>query len=313
MDSALGMKGPAQLWKSKWWCIRLATAATPNGTQQFVHVLVLYACLKMAAHAPNTMNGVLGDVLLDQDSLRGNLVTSKRSSIRFRSDEPEDHRWHRFLHPPGTACTLSPHVVHTRRNPGHTAPAPYLMAVRVLLPGLYRPVRPSLIDHQTLTLSDLTDITFSMRAFHVCHVCSGWTCSHFWETQGICCGPATAGILRPTGLRSPGPRAQGLLMALKTQDTPSWSLCLIVWSETFTPVACWSSFSWAHPVSARLNLQPCPTIFGPFWENAYWLPLPEPASFGAPSATHERWPVIGGSRQIRSQTLGLAANTSRKE
>lgn len=123
MDSALGMKGPAQLWKSKWWCIRLATAATPNGTQQFVHVLVLYACLKMAAHAPNTMNGVLGDVLLDQDSLRGNLVTSKRSSIRFRSDEPEDHRWHRFLHPPGTACTLSPHVVHQEEPRTHCTSA----------------------------------------------------------------------------------------------------------------------------------------------------------------------------------------------
>lgn len=123
MDSALGMKGPAQLWKSKWWCIRLATAATPNGTQQFVHVLVLYACLKMAAHAPNTMNGVLGDVLLDQDSLRGNLVTSKRSSIRFRSDEPEDYRWHRFLHPPGTACTLSPHVVHQEEPRTHCTSA----------------------------------------------------------------------------------------------------------------------------------------------------------------------------------------------
>ncbi len=38
-------------------------------------------------------------------------IMSQRCSIGFRSGEREPIQWYQFLHPPGTACILSPHEV----------------------------------------------------------------------------------------------------------------------------------------------------------------------------------------------------------
>ncbi len=61
----------------------------------------------------------------------------------------------------------------------------YLMTVMVPLSSLKRSVRPSM-QHNVLH-------GFS-RPFHVCHMCSGWTCSHLWKEQGASGGPGHFGV-----------------------------------------------------------------------------------------------------------------------
>lgn len=94
--------------------------------------------------------------------------------------------------------------------------------------------------------SDVT-ATFSRR-FHICHMCSGF---HLWKTQGT--SGANSGILWQISIRLHGAEQwPGSTKGRRAIRPPSWSLFMIVWTETFPPVTCWRSFCSSN------NAQPVP-------------------------------------------------------
>lgn len=92
----------------------------------------------------------------------------------------------------------------------------------------WRSVRPSkdtlsqtITDHRQIMLDDVTgSITFISRLFHVCHMCSAWTCSYLWREQCASGGPVNSDVLWQTSskLHSAGLWAQVTL-------TQSWPSC----------------------------------------------------------------------------------------
>lgn len=61
-------------------------------------------------------------------------------------------------------------------------------------------LRPGLCLHMDVRLQTelfmLNDVLHDFsRHVHICHTCSGWTCSRLWRAQGAIGGPASSGIL----------------------------------------------------------------------------------------------------------------------
>lgn len=108
--------------------------------------------------------------------------------------------------------------------------------------------RPSLTHRQTIHAERCYrqhDILHGFsRLFHVCHMCSGWTCPYLWKAQGATGGAANQAPLCQAVSTEP-------TRGCKLLKPPSWSLFLIVLLETLTIMACWwsfCSFGSAHPV-----------------------------------------------------------------
>ncbi len=124
----------------------------------------------------------------------------------------------------------------------------YCLACRGLcVPLLIYLPRPSLtnhqIDHAEWYYRQHNILHSFSRPFHICHVLrmnlllSVKSTGRQWRIFQFCYSMANASWNPRCRAVSTGPtRGHRALWP------PSWSLFLIVWSETFTPVACWRSF-----------------------------------------------------------------------
>lgn len=74
------------------------------------------------------------------------------------------------------------------------------------------------------------DTMASPDVYHICHMCSMWTCSHLWKEQGASGRPASSGVRWQMAIKlhSAGLRAQ---KGRRELVPPSWSLILIAWPK----------------------------------------------------------------------------------
>ncbi len=167
----------------------------------------LYGCLATSGHAPNeTTDSVLGYIYgpglhwaSGQSEVTCNLVVSDGPKYNV----PEVFSPGIVMHQeePRTHCAS----VGSDNGSKDFIPIPngrsgcHCLACRGLCipPWICLP-RPSLTHQQTghterCYMQHNVFHGFS-RPFHVCHMCSGWTCSHLWKAQDASGGFANSGV-----------------------------------------------------------------------------------------------------------------------